>query len=187
MLLECDASDVLRIKLVEYGVAKGMGPQAEPGLEQTQAGCIGTPAFASPEQFAGAGQLPVDTRSDIYSLGVTLWYLLTGRAPLIGRTMEEIRARQITELPLEQLKGLHVPGKVVALLKSMLATDPNHRPQSARELLLAVHSCNDRFNPEARRRRRKAILVNVALMLAIVAIAFGAWLYQRLRPFTPEE
>ena len=33
------------------------------------------------------------------------------------------------ELPLEQLKGLHVPGKVVALLKSMLATDPNHRPQ----------------------------------------------------------
>ena len=101
--------------------------------------------------------------------------------------MEEIRARQTTELPLEQLKGLHLPGKVVALLKSMLATDPNHRPQSARDLLLAVHSCYDRFNPEARRRRRKAILVNVALTLAIVAIACGTWLYQRLRPFTPEE
>ena len=91
------------------------------------------------------------------------------------------------ELPLEQLKGLHLPGKVVALLKSMLAADPNDRPQAARELLLAVHSCYDRFNPEARRRRRKAILVNVALMLAIVAIACGMWLYQRLRPFTPEE
>ena len=88
---------------------------------------------------------------------------------------------------MEQLKGLHVPGKVVALLKSMLATDPNHRPQSARDLLLAVHSCYDRFNPEARRRRRKAILVNVALTLAIVAIACGTWLYQRLRSFTPEE
>ena len=88
---------------------------------------------------------------------------------------------------MEQLKGLHLPGKVVALLKSMLAADPNDRPQAARELLLAVHSCYDRFNPEARRRRRKAILVNVALTLAIVAIALGAWLYQRLRPLTPEE
>src|SRR5256714_1205788 len=187
VMLESDSSGALRVKLIDYGVAKVMGPQTQSGAEQTHAGFIGTPAFASPEQFAGAGQLPVDTRSDIYSLGVTLWYLLTGRAPFVGRTMEEIRARQITELPLEQLKGLHVPGKVVALLKSMLATDPNHRPQSARELLLAVHSCNDRFNPEARRRRRKAILVNVVLMLAIIAIACGTWLYQRLRPLTPEE
>src|SRR5213596_1235349 len=187
LMLESDASEALMVKLIDYGVAKVMGPQAEAGAEQTQAGFIGTPAFASPEQFAGAGQSPIDTRSDIYSLGVTLWYLLTGRTPFVGRTMEEIRARQITELPLEQLKGLHVPGKIVALLKSMLATDPNHRPQSARDLLLAVHSCYDRFNPEARRRRKKAILVNVALTLAIVAIACGTWLYQRLRAFTPEE
>ncbi len=106
IMLESDASDVLRVKLIDYGVAKVMGPQVEPGLEQTQAGFIGTPAFASPEQFAGAGQLPVDTRSDIYSLGVTLWYLLTGRTPFVGRAMEEIRARQTDELPLEQLKSL---------------------------------------------------------------------------------
>jgi serine/threonine protein kinase/Tfp pilus assembly protein PilF len=187
VMLESDPSGALRVKLIDYGVAKVMGPQTQSGAEQTHAGFIGTPAFASPEQFAGAGQLPVDTRSDIYSLGVTLWYLLTGRTPFVGRTMEEIRARQTTELPLEQLKGMHLPGKVVALLKSMLATDPSHRPQSARDLLLAVHSCYDRFNPEARRRRRKAILVNGALTLAIVAIACGTWLYQRLRPFTPEE
>ena len=187
VMLESDSSGALRVKLIDYGVAKVMGPQTQPDAEQTHAGFIGTPAFASPEQFAGPEQLPVDTRSDIYSLGVTLWYLLTGRTPFVGRTMEEIRARQRSDLPLEQLKGLHVPGKVVALLKSMLATDPNHRPQSARDLLLAVHTCSDRFNPEARRRRRKAILVNVALTSAIVAIALGAWLYQRLQPLTPEE
>src|SRR5438552_3074545 len=187
VMLESDSSGALRVKLIDYGVAKVMGLQTRSGSEQTHAGFIGTPAFASPEQFAGAGQMPVDTRSDIYSLGVTLWYLLTGRTPFVGRTMEEIHARQTTELPLQQLKGLHLPGKVVALLKSMLAADPNDRPQAARELLLAVHSCYDRFNPEARRRRRKAILVNVALTLTIVAIACGTWLYQRLRPFTPEE
>jgi serine/threonine protein kinase/Tfp pilus assembly protein PilF len=187
VMLESDPTGALRVKLIDYGVAKVMGPQTQSGAEQTHAGFIGTPAFASPEQFAGAGQLPVDTRSDIYSLGVTLWYLLTARTPFVGRTMEEIRARQTSDLPSEQLKGLHLPGRVVALLKSMLAADPNDRPQSARELLLAVHSCNDRFNPEARWRRRRAILVNVALALAIVAIACGTWLNQRLRPLTPEE
>src|SRR5215469_12796527 len=187
VMLESDPTGALRVKLIDYGVAKVMGPQTHAGADQTHAGFIGTPAFASPEQFAGVGQLPVDTRSDIYSLGVTFWYLLTGRTPFVGRTMEEIRERQTSELPLEQLKGLHLPSRVVALLKSMLAADPNNRPQSARELLLAVHSCNDRFNPEARWRRRKAIIVNVALMLAIVAVACGMWLYQRLRPFTSEE
>ena len=186
VMLESDPTGALRVKLIDYGVAKVMGPQTQ-SAEQTHAGFIGTPAFASPEQFAGAGQLPVDTRSDIYSLGVTFWYLLTGRTPFVGRTMEEIRARQEKELPSEQLKKLHLPGRVTALLKSMLAADPNHRPQSARELLLGVHSCSDRFNAGARRRRRKAIILNVALTSAIVAIAFGMWLYQRLRPFTPEE
>src|SRR5438094_2227738 len=124
IMLESDASEALRVKLIDYGVAKVMGAQAEPGAEQTQAGFIGTPAFASPEQFAGAGQLPVDTRSDIYSLGATLWYLLTGRTPFLGRTMEEIRVRQTGELPMEQLRSLHLPGQVITLLKSMLAPDP---------------------------------------------------------------
>ena len=113
IMLESDPSETLIIKVIDYGVAKVMGPQAEAGAEETRVGFIGTPAFASPEQFIGAWQMPIDTRSDIYSLGVTLWYLLTGRTPFVGRTMEEIRARQTGELPLEQLKGLHLPGQVV--------------------------------------------------------------------------
>src|SRR5882724_11662248 len=187
VMLESDPSGALRVKLIDYGVAKIMGLQTQSGSEQTHAGFIGTPAFASPEQFAGAGQLPVDTRSDIYSLGVTLWYLLTGRTPFVGRTMEEIRVRQTTELPLEQLKGLHLPGQVVALLKSMLAPDPKDRPQTARDLLSAVHRCYERFNPQARSRRRRVALAGAALTFAIAAIALGAWLYQHTRPFTPME
>src|SRR5438270_57575 len=93
LMLESDASEALRVKVIDYGVAKVIGPQADLGAEQTQAGFIGTPAFASPEQFAGAGQSPIDTRSDIYSLGVTLWYLLSGRTPFVGRTMDEILTR----------------------------------------------------------------------------------------------
>jgi serine/threonine protein kinase/Tfp pilus assembly protein PilF len=187
IMLESDASGALTVKLIDYGVAKVMGPQAELGAEQTQAGFIGTPAFASPEQFAGVGQLPIDTRSDIYSLGVTLWYLLTGRTPFVGGTMEEIRIRQTGELPLERLKGLHVPGQVIALLKSMLAPDPKDRPQSARELLSAVHNCYERFNPQARSRRRRVALATAAAAVAIAVIALGAWWYQRTRPFAPIE
>jgi serine/threonine protein kinase/Tfp pilus assembly protein PilF len=187
LMLESDASETLVVKVIDYGVAKVMGPQGEPGAEQTQAGFIGTPAFASPEQFAGAGQLPIDTRSDIYSLGVTLWYLLCGRTPFVGRTIEEIRARQTSELPLEQLRSLHLPGQVITLLKSMLAPDPKDRPQTARDLLAAVHSCYTRFNPEARSRRRRAVLVGAALTVVIAAIALGTWMYQRTRPFIPME
>jgi serine/threonine protein kinase/Tfp pilus assembly protein PilF len=187
IMLESDASGALTVKLIDYGVAKVMGPQAELGAEQTQAGFIGTPAFASPEQFAGAGQLPIDTRSDIYSLGVTFWFLLTGRTPFVGRSMEEIRARQTDELPLEQLRNLHLPAQVIALVKSMLAPDPKDRPQTARELLSAVHSCYERFNPKARSHRRRVMLAGAAAMLTIAAIALGTWLYQRARPFTPME
>jgi serine/threonine protein kinase/Tfp pilus assembly protein PilF len=187
IMLESDASGAHTVKLIDYGVAKVMGPQAESGIDQTQAGFIGTPAFASPEQFAGTSQLPVDTRSDIYSLGVTLWYLLTGRTPFVGRTMEQIRARQTHELPLEQLKNVHVPGQVIALLKSMLAPDPKDRPQSARELLSAVHDCHERFTPRARSRRHRVALATAAAGLAIAAIALGTWLYQRTRHVAPIE
>src|SRR5438876_1326801 len=187
LMLQSDASGTVTVKLIDYGVAKVMGTQTEPGAEQTQAGFIGTPAFASPEQFAGAGQPPIDTRSDIYSLGVTLWYLLTGRTPFVGRTMEEIRARQTSELPLEQLRVLHLPAQAIALVKSMLAPDPKDRPQSARELLSAVHRCYARFNPEARSRRRRVVLAGAASMLAIAALALGTWVNQRPRSFIPME
>src|SRR5256714_8466844 len=187
LMLESDASETLMVKMIDYGVAKVMGPEAEAAAEQTQAGFIGTPAFASPEQFDGAQQSRIDARSDIYSLGVTFWYLLTGRTPFVGRTMEEIRARQTSELPLSQLKGLHLPGQVITLLKSMLAPDPKDRPQTARELLSAVHRCYERFNPQARSRRRRGVLAGAAATLIVAAIALGTWVDEHTRCFTPME
>src|SRR5262249_50687088 len=162
-------------KVIDYGIAKVVGPDAQSGAEQTQTGFIGTPAFASPEQFGNGRK--IDTRSDIYSLGTTLWYLLTGRVPFLGGSMEEIRTKQEKALPVEELKNLHVPGQVVNLLKSMLAPDPKDRPQSARELLSAVHRCYTHFSPEASARRRRAWLTRSLLAVAIAGIGFGAWLY----------
>ncbi|HEX8279945.1 MAG TPA: tetratricopeptide repeat protein, partial [Chthoniobacterales bacterium] len=131
------------------------------------------PAFASPEQFCAPGETPIDTRSDIYSLGVTLWYLLTARTPFTGRTIEELCARQRDELPMEQLREAHVPAPVVALLKSMLAVNPADRPQSARELLALVQRCYVRFEPAARLRRKRAMVAATALavLLAVPSVA----------------
>ena len=132
--------------------------EAERGAEQTQTGFIGTPAFASPEQFAPSEQTKIDTRSDIYSLGVTFWYLLSGRVPFVGRTLtRSCDKTDGAELPLEQLKNAHVPARVIALLQSMLAVDPAKRPQSARELLSAIHRCYTKFSTEARRAEKRFI------------------------------
>src|SRR5882757_9602631 len=179
IMLESDPSGSLIVKVIDYGIAKILNPEAERGAEQTQTGFIGTPAFASPEQFAPSEQMKIDTRSDIYSLGVTFWYLLSGRVPFVGRTLEEIRERQAESLPVDQLKGLDVPARIFALLNSMLAPDPKDRPQSARELLSAVHRCSTKFSNEARSRRRRSDLTAVGATLLIPAIALGAWLCQR--------
>ena len=80
------------VKVIDFGVAKALAETTDPSV-LTHGGFIGTPAFASPEQFTNA---PVDVRSDIYSLGATLWYLLTGQMPFPGVSVEQIRAsRQI--------------------------------------------------------------------------------------------
>ena len=68
-------------KFIDLGLAKAI---TEPSLQtaiSTPGGFVGTPEFASPKQFAG---LALDTRSDLYSLGVTLWEMLTGRTPFRG-------------------------------------------------------------------------------------------------------
>src|SRR5437870_69353 len=64
VMIESDASGALLVKIIDYGVAKVLASQADPS-EQTQIGFIGTPAFASPEQFGEAGSSKVDARSDI--------------------------------------------------------------------------------------------------------------------------
>ena len=178
LMIESAASGEVLIKIIDYGVAKVMASDA---TAQTQAGFIGTPAFASPEQFDEAGQRQIDARSDIYSLGVTFWYFLTGHTPFAGRTIEEIRAKQTQDLPLQQLKRAHVPMPVVSLLKSMLAVGAGKRPQSARELLASVHRCYLRFEPRARLRRKRLMLATAGATLVILAIAFLMFFHQRAR------
>ena len=96
----------LLVKIIDFGLAKAIHTQTDP-KSLTHDRFVGTPAFASPEQFEHSA---LDVRSDIYSLGETLWFALTGKTPFPGRSVEEIhRAQKSNVLPIEQLKAAHVP------------------------------------------------------------------------------
>src|SRR5436190_9817223 len=112
-------------KIIDFGLAKAFHTATDP-KSLTHDRFVGTPAFASPEQFEHS---PLDVRSDIYSLGETLWFALTGKPPFAGHTLSEIhRAQKSNVLPVEQLKAAHVPHRLRSLLESMLALEPVSRP-----------------------------------------------------------
>ena len=88
------------VKIIDLGLAKlATDLPAEAAISMPGV-FAGTPEFASPEQFAG---VPVDIRSDLYSLGVTLWEMVTGKAPFRGTPAEVMYQHQHAPLPLEQL------------------------------------------------------------------------------------
>ena len=178
LMIESDPSGGTFVKIIDYGVAKVM--VTDPTFA-TQAGFIGTPAFASPEQFNEAGQQQIDSRSDIYSLGIVFWYLLTGRTPFAGNTIGEMRASQAKPLPVDQLKNARIPSQIVVLLRSMLAVDPKGRPQNARELLTVVHRSFVHFEPAARLHRKHLFIGFAALTLFVVIAILAIFGYRQLQ------
>jgi serine/threonine protein kinase/Flp pilus assembly protein TadD len=176
------------VKVIDFGLAKAVRAGGDPAsLGDTRGGFVGTPAFASPEQYAPGEDERVDTRSDIYSLGVTLWYLLCGKLPFTGQTLTEIHQQQTCEpLPLEQLKAANVPGQLTASLRSMLAVAPVLRPQSARELLKLFGNCQAQLSGGRPGRRgrpvRRAMAAGSACLAAVIGLTW--WNATRL-PATP--
>jgi TolB-like protein/Tfp pilus assembly protein PilF len=172
MLTQSESSPArLEAKVIDFGLAKAASVVAGE-MELTRGEFVGTPAFASPEQFAGES---VDARTDIYALGVTLWFALTSSLPFAGRTIEEIRQHRTRDnLLLEQLRGM--PWRVIELLRSCLAVDPGERPPSAGRLLEALEACQ----AQSVSRRRTRTLATVA-GIALFAVGIAALMLWRNR------
>jgi serine/threonine-protein kinase len=128
------------VKIIDFGLAKAV---ADAGPLTGAGDFIGTPAYASPEQFESRFGT-VDARSDIYSLGGTLWFALTGRMPFEGGSLTEIHEQKLSgAAPAAKLASTGVPAPLVRLLASMLAADPGDRPRTPTILLEALHRCRE--------------------------------------------
>jgi serine/threonine protein kinase len=134
IMVSMHGDNIANAKIIDLGLAKGMvaddGSISEISVQGTFAG---TPTYASPEQFSGVG---ADIRSDLYSLGITLWEMMAGEAPFKGSTSKLIYQHQHATPPVDKLT--RVPQPVVALLEVLLEKDPARRFQTPTELLQVI-------------------------------------------------
>lgn len=136
LMLVGDPDQDISVKVIDFGLVKDLLHASEASLSLTQGGFVGTLYFASPEQVDGG---EVDTRSDIYSLGVTLWFMLTGRPLFHGTALQVATAHLSHPLPYDTLGK--VASQVRPLLERMLAKNPANRLQTAAELRCEVNDC----------------------------------------------
>ena len=155
---------------------------SEAGLS-TPGSFTGTAVFASPEQCAGS---EVDGRSDIYSLGITLWEALTGKVPFTGSAIQVMSKHLHAPLPLEQLK--EVPAPIVVLLKRMLEKDPDQRQQNPIELRAQLRAAKQaletpglpavpvhRSHPGSWVHQRKWLGAGGFILLVVVVVGWFLW------------
>ena len=145
IMVSLEEEGAATVKIIDLGLAKAVNEPGSQTAISLPGGFVGTPDFASPEQFAGVS---VDVRSDLYSLGATLWKMVTGHTPFRGPCAELMYQHLHTPLAIGKLN--HVPQPVVVLLEIPLEKDPGQRFQNPAELLKAIPTITAAIN--ARRR-----------------------------------
>jgi eukaryotic-like serine/threonine-protein kinase len=133
VMVSFEEDNTVTAKIIDLGLAKLSN---EPGAQtaiSTPGVFVGTPEFASPEQFAG---FDVDIRSDLYSLGAMLWEMVTGHAVFSGSPAEVMYQHKHAPLPLHRLEA--VPQPVVVLLETLLEKNPAARFRTPNELLNVI-------------------------------------------------
>jgi beta-lactam-binding protein with PASTA domain/tRNA A-37 threonylcarbamoyl transferase component Bud32 len=122
-------TDEGQVKVTDFGIARAIN--TEESLTQTGA-VMGTATYFSPEQAEGIG---VDPRSDIYSLGVVLFEMVTGRAPFLGDTPVAVASKHVRDIPpVPREINSSIPPTFEAIILKSMAKDPDHRYATAEEL-----------------------------------------------------
>jgi serine/threonine protein kinase/tetratricopeptide (TPR) repeat protein len=178
-------------KVLDFGIAKLTATEADPTLTrgamataETSAGVlVGTASHMSPEQALGR---PVDPRSDIFSFGVTLYEMVTGRLPFEGRTQAEM-LRLIIEAdpPSVTQHRPALPAPFADLVRRCLEKDPHRRYQSAHALKAGLVALHDDIEKPVRPSRRGVLFAALGVAAALLATASSvAW--RRSRPGAAE-
>jgi len=195
------------VKIVDFGIAKAAGVDAQ---KVTKTGLvIGTPDYMSPEQLSGD---PIDSRSDIYSLGIVAFTMLTGKLPFPGDSSQESMIMRLTDPPKrlgEMLPDVDWPADLQAAVDKALARDASDRYQRAtefgRDLSIAAERmgsgvrtrtpsrgpARDDTVPETRvaaaqpRKRRVPLLIGGGIVaLVVVSAALAPILWKDRKPQT---
>jgi formylglycine-generating enzyme required for sulfatase activity/serine/threonine protein kinase len=157
-ILIAEVQDTEVIKVLDFGIAKlkhGFGLSMA-GAATTGSMFLGTPQYASPEQARGGGQAELDQRSDIYSLGVVLYEVLTGQLPFTGASPLDLLMAHVQERPAnprEVWPELDLPEAAVAVVMKALEKDRGARYATAEEMRLAM----ERASHALRRRRQQQL------------------------------
>jgi TolB-like protein/Tfp pilus assembly protein PilF len=167
-------------KIMDFGIARSL---REEGL--TRVGyAVGTPTYMAPEQVEGQ---EVDTRTDIYSLGVVLYEMVTGKPPFRGDTEFSVASKHLHMTPAHPatLNPL-IPGEMSRIILKCLQKDKRNRFQSAADLCAALDSVENRISPtpgktrietfERKERKRSRDILVVAAVVA-AAVALSAFVY----------
>jgi len=133
MLVRDEDEDHLLVKVIDFGLAKSLACGPDQSLTVTIGGFVGTPHFASPEQLE---ERDIDIRSDIYSLGATLWFMLAGKPPFQGSMASVIHQHLGSPLPPAVLATFHP--YLASVLRKCLAKEPVARYQTPSEIKQAL-------------------------------------------------
>ncbi|MDX2088206.1 MAG: protein kinase [Kofleriaceae bacterium] len=123
------------VKVLDFGLAKSISPDQTSTTMTGVGAVLGTPAFMPPELARG---IACDGRADLYSLGVILYQLGTGRLPFVSDSVHELLALHGSDEPAPPMTG--VPPRLAQVIDTLLQKDPAKRYQSAAEALRALES-----------------------------------------------
>ncbi|MDZ5145025.1 Stk1 family PASTA domain-containing Ser/Thr kinase [Microbacterium testaceum] len=139
-------TDSGRVKVMDFGIARAVSDSSSTVAETTA--IVGTAAYFSPEQAKGES---VDARADLYSTGVVLYELLTGRTPFRGETPVAVAYQHVSEAPVPPSEIVEtVPRALDAIVLRALAKDPFQRPQDAASFREALDETIDGKGPTKR-------------------------------------
>ncbi len=176
------------VKLLDFGLAKLVKPVVDPQATQvmgmTQPGMImGTPQYMSPEQVEAQ---ETDARSDIFSFGVILYELITGRKAFEGKTMASVMASVLREQPPSMTTLVPVtPPALERIVKRCLEKDPDDRFQTARDVMHALEDLPDNTRASDSLPPRTFNILKYTAVAALVALGTGGILHFRQPPVIP--